>query len=83
MLKCGRQRGMKKGPNGFGSVTYHFHHHEDGRDALEEEHVHPGGDISSQPSEPAVPLLSVLEGRGTSLCADLGWEVCHGHPAGV
>lgn len=83
MLKCARQRGMKKRPNGFESVTYHFHHHEDGRDASEEVHVHHGGDISSQPSKPAVPLLSVLEGRGTSLCADLGWEVCHGHPAGV
>lgn len=74
---------MKKRPNGFESVTYHFHHHEDGRDASEEVHVHHGGDISSQPSEPAAPLLRVLVGWGTSLRADLGWEVCHGHPAGV
>lgn len=61
----------------FGHVTYHFHHHEDGRDALEEEHVHHAAGAGGQTPEAVAPLRLVLVGRRAGLGADVGREVCH------
>lgn len=62
----------------FECVTYHFHQHEDARDALEEEHVHRCAGAGGQTTEAVAPLRVVLVGRRAGLGADLRRKICHG-----
>lgn len=64
----------------WGSVTYYFNHHEDGRDASDERQVYHGGDVSGQPLQSAPHLVGL---GWAGLRVDLGWEVCHDHTACV
>lgn len=59
-------------------ITYYFNYHEDGHDASEKGHVHHDGDISGRSSEAVPPLEGGLGVGGAGLCANFGWEVCHG-----
>lgn len=59
-------------------ITYYFDYHQDGRDASEERHVRPAGDIGSQSSEAVAPLGGVLGVGSARLRVHFGWKVRHG-----